>query len=87
MNFLKPNFKNAAIVTTVIFAQKIYRHPDEFVFVYSEGLTVSLFAIVGFVSMLGYFFGDGGNSDFWDAIMWIGSSIGIFGWLWLAFKG
>ena len=53
MNFLKPNFKNAAIVTTVIFAQKIYRHPDEFAFVYSEGLTVSLFAIVGFASMFG----------------------------------
>jgi len=46
------------------------------------------FALVGTViAMVGYFFGDGGNSDFWDAIMWIGSSIGIFGWLWLAFKG
>ena len=39
------------------------------------------------MAMVGYFFGEGGNSDFWDAIMWIGSSIGIFGWLWLAFKG
>jgi hypothetical protein len=38
VNFLKPNFKNAAIVTTIIFAQKIYRHPDEFAFVYNEGL-------------------------------------------------
>ena len=49
------------------------------------------FALVGTViAMVGYFFGEGGeggNSDFWDAIMWIGSSIGIFGWLWLAFKG
>jgi hypothetical protein len=33
------------------------------------------------IAMVGYFFGDGGNSDFWDVIMWIGASIGIFGWL------
>ena len=46
------------------------------------------FIMVGtLIGMVGYFFGDGGNSDFWDVIMWIGSSIGIFGWLWLAFKG
>ena len=46
------------------------------------------FIMVGtLIAIVGYFFWDGGNSDFWDAIMWIGSSIGIFGWLWLAFKG
>ena len=39
------------------------------------------------IAMLGYFFGDVGNSDFWDVIMWIGAGIGIFGWLWLALKG
>lgn len=45
------------------------------------------FVLVGTViAMVGYFFGEGENSDFWDAIMWIGSSIGIFGWVWLAFK-
>ena len=38
------------------------------------------FALVGTViAIVGYFFGEGGNSDFWDAIMWIGSGIGIFG--------
>jgi hypothetical protein len=46
------------------------------------------FIIVGTsIAMFGYFFGDGGSSDFWDVIMWIGAGIGIFGWLWLAFKG
>ena len=46
------------------------------------------FALVGTViAMVGYFFGEGGDSDFWDIIMWIGSGIGIFGWVWLAFKG
>ncbi|MDC1096717.1 hypothetical protein OAS47_05335 [Pelagibacteraceae bacterium] len=45
------------------------------------------FIMVGtLIGMVGYFFGEGENSDFWDAIMWIGSSIGIFGWVWLAFK-
>ena len=46
------------------------------------------FALVGTViAMVGYFFGEGGNSDFWDIIMWIGSGIGIFGWVWLATNG
>ena len=39
------------------------------------------------MAIVGYFFGEGGNSDFWDAIMWIGASIGIFGWVWLATEG
>ena len=46
------------------------------------------FALVGTViAMVGYFFGEGGDSDFWDIIMWIGSGIGIFGWVWLATNG
>ena len=46
------------------------------------------FALVGTViAMVGYFFGEGGNSNFWDAIMWIGTGIGIFGWVWLATDG
>ena len=46
------------------------------------------FALVGTaIGMVGYFFGEGGNSDFWDAIMWIGTGIGIFGWIWLATDG
>ncbi len=45
------------------------------------------FVLVGSaIAMVGYFFGDGGNRNFWDIIMWIGSGIGIFGWVWLAFK-
>ena len=39
------------------------------------------------MAIVGYFFGEGGNSDFWDAIMWIGTVIGIFGWVWLATEG
>ena len=32
MNFLKPNFKTAAIITAIIFAQKTFRdHGSEFV--------------------------------------------------------
>ena len=48
MSFLKPNFKTAAIITAIIFAQKIYRHPSDFSFMFNEGLLISIFAILGF---------------------------------------
>ena len=53
MNFLKPNFKTAAIITAIIFAQKIYRHPSNFSYIFNEGLIASIFAILGFVMAFG----------------------------------
>jgi hypothetical protein len=53
MNFLKPNFKTAAIITAIIFAQKIYRHPSDFSFIFNEGLIASIFAILGLVMAFG----------------------------------
>ena len=47
MQFLKPNFKTAAIITALIFAQKIYRHPSDFSFIFNEGLTTTVFGILG----------------------------------------
>ena len=53
MSFLKPNFKTAAIITAIIFAQKIYRHPSDFSFIFNEGLTATIFGILGGVAGFG----------------------------------
>jgi len=53
MKLLEPTTKNAIIVTLFIFAQKIYRHPDDFSFIFNEGITTLLFGIIGMVMVFG----------------------------------
>ena len=53
MNFLKPNVKTAIIITIFIFAQKIYRHPSDFYFIFNEGFFVALMGILGGVMFFG----------------------------------
>ena len=53
MNFLKPNFKTAAIIAAIFIAQKIYRHPSDFSFIFNEGLTTTVFGILGGVAVFG----------------------------------
>ena len=53
MSNKEPNTKIAIIITILIFAQKIYRDPEEFAFIYNGGLTSSLLAIAALVLMFG----------------------------------
>ena len=48
------------------------------------------FIFVGtFIGLVGYVMAPEGDTphELWDPVMWIGSGIGIFGWLWGAFRG
>ena len=53
MKFSKPNLKLAILITAIIFAQKLYRHPETFSFMVSEGVSTYIFSIVGLVVMFG----------------------------------
>ena len=48
------------------------------------------FIFVGtFIGLVGYVMAPEGDTphELWDPVMWIGSGIAIFGWLWGAFRG
>ena len=48
------------------------------------------FIFVGtFIAIVGYVMAPEGDTphELWDPVMWIGSGIAIFGWLWGAFRG
>ena len=53
MKLLEPNAKNSVIVSLFIFAQKIYRHPNDFSFIFNEGLTTFIFGILGMLMLFG----------------------------------
>ena len=56
MNFFRPKFKTATIITVIIFIQKIYRHPAEFSFIFDENLTLTIFGILGVIALFGSVF-------------------------------
>ena len=53
MKLLEPNAKNSVIVSLFIFAQKIYRHPNDFSFIFNEGLTTFILGILGMLILFG----------------------------------
>ena len=53
MKLLEPNAKNSVIVSLFIFAQKIYRHPNDFSFIFNEGLTTFILGILGVLILFG----------------------------------
>ena len=53
MNLSKPNLKLAILISAIIFAQKLYRHPETFSFMVSEGVSTYILSIVGLVVMFG----------------------------------
>jgi len=53
MKLLEPNAKNSVIVSLFIFAQKIYRHPNDFSFIFNEGLATFILGIFGMLILFG----------------------------------
>ena len=53
MNFVKPNIKISIVITVIIFLQKIYRHPNDFAFIFNEGLFTFIVGIIGMAMLFG----------------------------------
>ncbi len=53
MNSSKHNLKIAIIITAIIFLQKFYRHPEDFAYMFNEGVSTYLLSIIGLIVMFG----------------------------------
>jgi len=49
----KSKIKLSIFITAIIFAQKFYRHPEEFSYMFNEGVSTYILSIVGLIGMFG----------------------------------
>lgn len=46
MKLIEPKLSTAIVITSIIFLQKIYRHPEEFLFIFNEGFFMFIISII-----------------------------------------
>ena len=49
MRLIEPKLSTVIVITSIIFLQKIYRHPEEFSFIFNEGFFMFIASIIGLI--------------------------------------
>jgi len=56
MRLIEPKLSTVIVITSIIFLQKIYRHPEEFSFIFNEfneGFFMFIISIIGLILLFG----------------------------------